>query len=52
LISWSACSEGAFSWLNKPILAYGHITAIEAFEKDLSEHILTYLKKIEIGGFA
>ncbi|WP_351088991.1 antitoxin Xre/MbcA/ParS toxin-binding domain-containing protein [Shewanella sp. S1-49-MNA-CIBAN-0167] len=52
LISWSGSSEEAFSWLNEPIPAFGNMTAIEACEKGLSEHILTYLKQIENGSFA
>jgi hypothetical protein len=51
LISWSS-SEEALSWLNEPIPAFGHMTAIEACEKGLSEHILTYLIQIENGSFA
>jgi hypothetical protein len=52
LISWSSNSQEALNWLNKPIPAFEHMTAIEACEKGLSEHILTYLKQIENGGFA
>lgn len=52
LMSWSSSSDEALNWLNKPIPAFGHITAIEACEKGLSEHILAYLEQIENGGFA
>ncbi|MEH6736825.1 MAG: hypothetical protein V7690_19595 [Shewanella sp.] len=52
LISWSSNSQEALNWLNKPIPAFEHMTAIEACEKGLSEHILTYLKQIENGGYA
>jgi hypothetical protein len=52
LMSWSSNSQEALNWLNKPIPAFGYMTAIEACEKGLSEHIITYLKQIENGGFA
>ncbi len=52
LISWSSNSQEALNWLNKPIPAFGYMTAIEACEKGLLEHIMTYLKQIENGGFA
>ncbi|WP_434939572.1 hypothetical protein ACRWQN_01700 [Shewanella sp. HL-SH8] len=52
LLPWAGDYEGISNWLEKPIPAFGDITAIDVCERGLSEHFIVYLAGINSGGFA
>ncbi|MBO1898472.1 MbcA/ParS/Xre antitoxin family protein [Shewanella inventionis] len=52
LLPWAGDYEGISAWLEKPIPAFGNITAIDVCEKGLSKDFIVYLAGINRGGFA